>query len=184
MNLQPSTLSNEFVRLQPLVESDFERLHEVASDPLIWEQHPNPDRYKRKTFQIFFEGAMKSGSSFLVFDSQTNQLIGSSRYYGHDETTSTVNIGYTFLARSHWGTNHNRALKTVMLNYAFEFVDNVIFHIGAENIRSQKAIGKLGAIKIGELEMPYYGEQTKLNFVHQIQRENWISELFFRVIIP
>jgi RimJ/RimL family protein N-acetyltransferase len=173
-NLQP-TLQNEFVKIQPLQQSDFETLYSIASDPLIWEQHPNPDRYKRPVFETFFKGAMESGAAFLVFDLQSGKAIGSSRYYDIDPIKKSVAIGYTFLARDHWGSVFNRALKTVMLNHAFTYFDNVILHIGANNIRSQKATEKLGAKKIAEIEMEYYGEANRLNFVYQIEKDSWIK---------
>lgn len=171
--LQPAKLKNEFVTIRPLKEDDFETLYSVASDPLIWEQHPNKNRYQREVFQTYFEGAMESGGAFLAYDSASGIAIGSSRFYEYDETKRSIAIGYTFLARDHWGTIYNRALKSLMLQHAFKFVDHVIFHIGAENIRSQKAIEKLGAYKIGEIKMEYYGEEEKLNFVYQISKENW-----------
>ena len=166
-NLQP-TLQNEFVRAEPLKATDFEKLYAVASDPLIWEQHPNKDRYKREVFETFFQGAMESGGAFLVYDNKSNQPIGSSRYYEFNAEKNSVAIGYTFFARDHWGSTYNHALKKLMLDHAFQFVDNVIFHIGANNIRSQKAIEKLGAIKLAEEEIKYYGEQPELNFVYLI----------------
>jgi hypothetical protein len=82
-DLQPS-LENESVKIQPLQSIDFEVLYSVASDPLIWEQHPNKDRYKREVFETFFKGAMESGAAFLVIDKKTNKVIGSSRYYDLD----------------------------------------------------------------------------------------------------
>jgi RimJ/RimL family protein N-acetyltransferase len=170
---QPANLQNEFVKLNLLKASDFDRLYQVASDPLIWEQHPNKDRYKKEVFEVFLKGAVESNGAFLVSDTKTGELIGSSRYYGYDENEKTISIGYTFLARDHWGSIYNRALKTVMLNYAFKFVNNVIFHIGAVNIRSQKAIEKLGAKKTGEAEMEYYGEEKKLNYIYQVTKEEW-----------
>lgn len=171
-HLQP-TLENEFIKIQPLKKSDFETLYSVACDPLIWEQHPNKDRYKREVFEIFFKGAIESGGAFLVFDKQTGEVIGSSRFYDYSSENKSILIGYTFLARSHWGSKYNPALKNLMIQYAFQFADSVIFHIGANNIRSQKAIEKLGAKKINELEVEYYGEPSKLNFVYEIKKEDW-----------
>lgn len=168
-NIQP-TLENEFVKIEPLKESDFETLYAVASDPLIWEQHPNKDRYKREVFENFFKGAIESGGAFLVFDNKTNKPIGSSRFYDYNPTNKSILIGYTFFARSHWGSTYNPALKSLMIDYAFQFVNAVIFHIGAVNIRSQKAIERLGAVKVAELEVEYYGEPSKLNFVYEIKR--------------
>ncbi len=173
INLQP-LLQNELIKLIPLKESDFEMLYKVASDPLIWEQHPNKNRYQKEVFKTFFEGAIKSKGAFLVFNKKTEQLIGSSRFYDFDEENSSIAIGYTFLSRNHWGTTYNNALKTLMLNYAFEIVNKVIFHIGAENIRSQKAIAKLGAIKTDEIEMEYFGEEKKLNFIYEIEKVDGI----------
>lgn len=173
-NLQP-TLENEFVKIQALMLEDFEVLYSVASDPLIWEQHPNKNRYQREVFETFFKGAIESKGAFLVFDKQTNQAIGSSRFYDLNQDTKTILIGYTFLAKDHWGSIYNPALKKLMLNYAFQFVDHVVFHIGAANIRSQKAIERLGAKKIAELEVEYYGEPSKLNFVYQIDKVDWLK---------
>lgn len=170
--LQP-TLENKLIKIQALKQDDFETLYAVASDPLIWEQHPNPDRYKREVFEIFFKGAMESGGAFLVLDQQTGRAIGSSRYYELDETQSSIAIGYTFLARDHWGGIYNPALKRLMMEHAFQFVDRVIFHIGASNIRSQKAIERLGARKINEIAMEYYGEANRLNFVYEIKKQTW-----------
>jgi RimJ/RimL family protein N-acetyltransferase len=167
--LQP-TLANELIKIQPLKQTDFEALYKIASDPLLWEQHPNKDRYKREVFETFFKGAIESGGAFLVLNNTTGQVIGSSRYYGFDKETKTTAIGYTFIARDYWGKAYNKALKTLMLNHAFKYVDNVIFHIGANNIRSQKAINNIGAKKIGEVEMEYYGEPNRLNFIYQITK--------------
>ncbi len=171
-DLQPQ-LMNDIVLLKPLGSEDFENLYSVASDPAIWEQHPNKDRYKREVFETFFKGAMQSGGAFLIYDNQTQQPIGSSRFYEVNAEQKSVSIGYTFFAKDHWGSTYNRAAKTLMLNHAFQFVDTVIFHIGATNIRSQKAIEKLGAKKIGEVEMEYYGEPKKLNFIYQIEKKDW-----------
>jgi RimJ/RimL family protein N-acetyltransferase len=171
--LQP-LLENELIKLQPIKETDFEMLFEVASDPLIWEQHPNKNRYQKEVFEVFFKGAIESKGAFLVVDTKTNKTIGSSRYYDYDAALKTVIIGYTFLARDYWGTTYNRALKTLMLNHAFKFVESVHFHIGSHNIRSQTAIQRLGAKKINEIAVAYYGEPEKLNFVYEVKRSDWI----------
>jgi len=171
-DLQPK-LENDLIRVVPLKEEDFEVLFAVASDPLIWEQHPNKDRYKRNVFENFFKGAMESKGAFIVYEKETNKIVGSSRYYELDEEDSSVAVGYTFIAREFWGKGHNKALKTLMFNHAFQFVDKVILHIGATNFRSQKAIEKLGAVKIAELEVAYYGEPLKWNFVYQIDKVKW-----------
>lgn len=171
-DLQP-VLENGLVSLKPLREEDFERLYSVAADPLVWEQHPNKNRYEREVFQNFFKGAMASGGAFLISDVQTGEVIGSSRYYEVDEENGSVAIGYTFFDRKCWGKGHNPATKALMLGHAFTYFDKVIFHIGAENVRSQVAIQRIGAKKIGELVMPYFGEPDRFNFVYCIEKKDW-----------
>jgi RimJ/RimL family protein N-acetyltransferase len=171
--LQPTHLHNELVTIHPLVPEDFERLYKVASDPLIWEQHPNKNRYRKEDFTTYFTGAIASKGAFIVCDAKTGAVIGSSRLCEHNKEDKSIDIGYTFLARSHWGGPYNKALKTLMLNHAFTFVNTVIFHIGANNIRSQKSIVRFGAVKTGEIEMEYYGEGPKLNFIYQLDKTVW-----------
>jgi RimJ/RimL family protein N-acetyltransferase len=170
--LQPF-LENEFIRIRPLQTNDFDLLYQIASDPLIWEQHPNKNRYQRNMFDIFFNGAMESRGAFLVFDRKSGEAIGSSRYCEYKPQEKSISIGYTFLARDHWGGTYNQALKSLMLDHAFQFVATVIFHIGAINIRSQKAIETLGAKKTAEAVIEYYGEPGKLNFVYAIDKGDW-----------
>ncbi|RZL45620.1 MAG: N-acetyltransferase [Pedobacter sp.] len=176
-DLQP-TLENELIKIAPLKETDFEKLYEVASDPLLWEQHPNKDRYQREVFQNFFKGAMESKGAFLVTAKETGNVIGSSRYYELNEENSSVAVGYTFIGRDYWGKGHNNALKKLMFDYAFQFIDNIILHIGETNFRSQKATEKLGAQKIDTIEVAYYGEPAKTNFVYQVDKEYWVKHNF------
>jgi RimJ/RimL family protein N-acetyltransferase len=173
-NLQP-TLENKLVKLIPLKEEDLEALYEAASDPLIWEQHPDKYRYKREVFEKFFRGAMESQGAFLILDQNSGEVIGSSRYYDLDNDKKSIAIGYTFLARKYWGTTYNRAMKNLMLGHAFKFVDTIIFHIGAKNIRSQKAIEKLNARKASEIEINFPGEDERLNFIYEIDKNTWIE---------
>lgn len=172
INLQP-TLENEFIRLQPLQQNDFERLYAVASDPLIWEQHPNKDRYKREAFQTYFEGAMESKGALLVIDTITGEVAGSSRFYDYNEAEKSLLIGYTFIARKYWGKTYNPAMKALMIDHAFQYVDNILFHIGANNTRSQIAIGRVCAVKQKEIAVAYHGEPEKLNFEYLLTKENW-----------
>ncbi|HEY2683496.1 MAG TPA: GNAT family N-acetyltransferase [Steroidobacteraceae bacterium] len=170
--LQPS-LKNELVRIAPLRPGDFEALYAVASDPLIWEQHPSRDRYKREVFENFFKGAIESGGAFRVIDATNDELIGSSRYYDHDAAKNSVSIGYTFIARSRWAKGFNRALKDLMLDHAFRFVEQVTFEVGADNWRSRKAMEKLGGLYIAERSVSYYGEPPRLNVIFRIDKNAW-----------
>ncbi|MFM7672405.1 MAG: GNAT family N-acetyltransferase [Bacteroidota bacterium] len=167
MNLQPTHLRNELVQLNPLQEGDLDRLYAVASDPLIWEQHPNPTRYQRPAFETYFNGAMESGGAFLILD-QLGDVIGCTRFYDHVPAIKEIKIGYTFFARSCWGGPFNRCVKRLMLAYAFGYVDRVIFHVGKNNLRSRKAMEKIGAIQIAEESVAYFGEEPRSNVVYQI----------------
>jgi RimJ/RimL family protein N-acetyltransferase len=149
-------LAGELVRLRPLEENDFEALFAVASDPAIWEQHPEPDRYERKVFEGFFRGAIESKGAFLITDARSGEVIGTSRYLGFNPEKHSVEVGYTFLARRCWGNTYNRELKKLMCDYAFRFVDSVEFRIGAFNRRSRAAVEKLGA----ELEAEYAAKRA------------------------
>ncbi len=175
-NPQPATLTDGRVRLQPLQAADFEALYAAAADPLVWEQHPNPTRYQRPVFETFFAGAMESSGAFLITDAATGAVIGSSRFYDVDADQKIVLIGYSFLARSHWGGGTNRAVKTLLLDYAFAHgIAEVYFYVGANNRRSQRAMEKLGAEKTAEQEIAYHGEPPKLNFIYRIRRADWVG---------
>src|SRR5262245_26768651 len=100
-DLQP-TLKGELLELRPLRPEDFDNLYAAASDPLIWEQHPIKDRYKEEVFQVFFREALQSGGTLIAID-KDGRVIGSSRFHGYDQEKSEVEIGWTFLARPHWG---------------------------------------------------------------------------------
>jgi RimJ/RimL family protein N-acetyltransferase len=146
-DLQP-TLLGALVHLRPLRESDWDALYAVASDPLIWEQHPRPDRCTEPVFRESFRQGLESGGALLATDADTGEVIVHSRFR-HDPELGEIEIGWTFLARSHWGGRYNVEMKRLMLSYAFQFVDRVVFYVGAGNIRSQKAVEKLGATRAG-----------------------------------
>lgn len=171
-NLQP-TLGNELIKIIPLKEADFEVLYQAASDPLIWEQHPEQNRYQRNIFKEFFKSAIESKGAFLVKDNKNGNVIGSTRFYNYDKKNKSIAIGYTFLIRKYWGGAYNQAMKSLMLDHAFNFVGTVFFHIGANNIRSQKAIEKLGARKVGKVKINFPGEDERLNFIYEMDKTTW-----------
>jgi RimJ/RimL family protein N-acetyltransferase len=147
-NLQPN-LKGKLLSLRPLRPEDFQELYAVASDPLIWEQHPNSDRHELEVFKEFFQGAIDSGGALIATDLQDGRVIGSSRFHGYYPEKSEIEIGFTFLARSHWGGIYNGEMKQLMMQHAFQFVENVIFVIGPQNFRSRKAVEKIGGVLVG-----------------------------------
>ncbi|MDQ0476484.1 GNAT family N-acetyltransferase [Chryseobacterium sp. MDT2-18] len=174
-SIQP-TLENENIELLPLKETDFERLFMVASDPEVWAMHPNKERYKREVFHNFFKGALESKGAFLIIDKHSEEVLGSTRFYDFNENDKSIFIGYTFYGTKSWGKNINASAKKMMLDYIFQFVEKVIFHVGKDNIRSVKAMTKLGAENLGEEEVAYFGEASKTNVVFQIKKEDWKSK--------
>jgi len=147
-DLRPN-LIGELIELRPLRPEDWNDLFAVASDPLIWEQHPESDRYKEEIFKVFFREALECRGAFVIVDTTSQQIIGSTRFYGYDPEKSEIEIGWTFLARKYWGGRYNRELKQLMLNHAFKFVESVVLLVGENNIRSQKATEKVGGIRDG-----------------------------------
>src|SRR5262245_46724398 len=133
-------LRGELLELRPLRVEDYAELYAVAGDPLLWEQHPNRDRYQPEVFRAFFREAMDSGGALCARDLKDGKVIGSSRFHGYDRLKSEVEIGWSFLARSHWGGVYNGEMKRLMLEHAFQFVENVVFLIGPENHRSRRAV--------------------------------------------
>jgi N-acetyltransferase len=169
-DLQP-TLENELVLIRPLLEQDLDPLYQVACDPLIWEQHPHPNRYKRNDFELFFKDSIASGGALLIIDKKTATAIGSSRYKASDLVHIAVEIGWTFLSRRYWGGKYNLLVKSLMIDHAFKFYKDVIFYVGESNIRSQKAIEKIGGKKTTEVR---YRSATPNNaLTYRINRHEW-----------
>ena len=142
-------LIGDLLEIRPLRANDFDALFRVAGDPLIWEQHPEHTRYQEATFRTFFEEALGSGGALVAIDRATGQIIGSSRYHGYDANRSVIEIGWTFLARAYWGGQYNGEMKRLMLEHAFTWVNRVIFIIGPDNRRSQRAVEKIGGVRAG-----------------------------------
>jgi RimJ/RimL family protein N-acetyltransferase len=142
-------LTGDLLELRPLCPEDFPALYAVAADPLLWEQHPCKDRYREEVFAVFFREALESGGALIAIDRKDGRVIGSSRFHGYDEEKGEIEIGWTFLARSHWGGTYNGEMKRLMLRHAFRFVNSVVFLIGPHNFRSQRALEKIGGVRAG-----------------------------------
>ena len=161
-DFQP-TLSGPTVIVRPVMAGDWPALFDAGSDPQIWKVHPRSNRYTEPAFREYFDSAVTSKMAFVFVDRSTGRLIGSSRYYGYDAERSEVEIGWTFIVRSHWGGATNREVKRLMLDHAFGFVDTVIFWVGEQNWRSQGAMTKIGGVRREGLftrelsgDRPYY----------------------------
>lgn len=148
-DFQPTLLGDNLL-LRPLTEDDWESMYAVASDPLLWEVHPAWDRFKEPVFREYFAGAIESRGALAVIDRATGKIIGGSRYANFVPERNEIEIGWSFLARDYWGGAYNREMKMLMLTHAFRFFDSIRFNIGATNLRSRRAIEKIGARLDGE----------------------------------
>ena len=164
--LQP-TLEGELISLRPLRESDFGAAFAVAADPLIWEQHPAHDRWQEPVFRTLFEESIASGGALVAIDRSTGRIIGWSRYHGYSAEASEVEIGWTFLARAYWGGRFNGEMKRLMMAHAFRFVNRVIFVIGENNLRSQRAVERIGAVFAGPMTIDGRSDRV----VYEIRRD-------------
>ena len=142
-------LRGELVTLRPLRADDYDALYAVAADPLVWEQHPVKNRHEEVVFRQFFQEALESGGALIAIDAGTRKVIGSSRFHTYDADRDEVEIGWTFLSRTHWGGAYNGEMKQLMLRHAFQYVGRVILLVGPENVRSQRAVERIGARRAG-----------------------------------
>jgi len=145
-DFQP-TLVGPTITVRPITADDWPDLFAAGCDPKIWEVHPVANRYTEAGFRKFFDGAVNSKMGFAFVDRASGRLVGSSRYYGYEPERGEIEIGWTFLARSHWGGATNREVKRLMLDHAFTFADTAIFWVGEHNWRSQGAMTKIGGLK-------------------------------------
>ena len=173
-DLQPH-LKGALLELRPLEAGDWDELFLVAADSLIWEQHPENDRYKEDVFRIFFTDALESGGAFVVIDRKSRQIIGSTRFYGYDPEKSEIEIGWTFLARKYWGGRFNAEMKRLLLDHAFKFVQSVVFFVGENNVRSQRAMEKIGAIKLGTAIRTYGNHPPTPNVKYLLRRSEEVE---------
>lgn len=150
MNRQP-VLDGERVLLRPLTEDDWDALFAVASDKQLWAVHPSHDRWQERVFRAFFADAIANGGALAIIDKASGAIVGSSRFQAYDPADGgSVEIGWSFLARSHWGGGYNAEFKRMMLAHAFDSVARVLFRVGADNVISRKAMANIGGRLTGE----------------------------------
>jgi len=166
LDLQP-TLAGTHITLRPLTSLDFDELFAAASDPLVWAQHPDPSRGTREGFVSSFDNALKSKGCLVAIDA--SRLIGWSRYSNYVQG-ERVTIGYTFLARSHWGGVTNAEMKRLMLRHAFTDVQEVLFTVAERNLRSRRAVEKLGAERAGAEDAPRWGQ---IHVIYRLRPQLW-----------
>ena len=152
-DLQP-TLAGATLLLRPLAPEDFDALHAAACDPEIWALHPEPTRWQREVYARYFESGLACGGALVAVERSSGVVVGSSRYYHWKPESGEITVGYTFLVRRLWGGTANAELKRLMLDHAFGFASEVRFEVGRDNLRSRRAMEKLGAELLGERPAP------------------------------
>jgi RimJ/RimL family protein N-acetyltransferase len=168
------TLEGERLLLRPLRADDWPALYAVASDPLIWEVHPAHDRWQEPVFRAYFDDALAQGGAMAVIDKASGAIVGSSRWQGHDPANGgSVEIGWTFLARSHWSGAYNPELKRLMLAHAFRFVARVRFRVGETNWRSRRAMEKIGGQLTDAIDLSLMAGREVRHVVYEIDRESF-----------
>lgn len=170
-DFQP-TLEGARVTVRPIAPTDWPSMFAAASDPEIWKQHPASDRYEEVVFRQYFDDALRSGSAFTFIERESGRVIGSSRYHGLDATTREIEIGWTFLARKYWGGSYNTETKRLMLEHAFLFVDTVVFWVGETNLRSRRAMEKIGGILRGGAHYREVGGNHP-DVIYEIRKTQW-----------
>ncbi len=172
MDRQP-VLEGARLLLRALVAEDWHALFAVASDPQVWAIHPQHDRWQEPVFRRFFADAMERGGALAVIDKSNGAIIGSSQY--KPEGNGAVEIGWTFLAPSHWGGTYNREMKRLMLAHALQFVERVEFRVGECNLRSQRAMAKIGGRLTDRFDMVDTPSGPMKHVIFEITRESFAS---------
>jgi RimJ/RimL family protein N-acetyltransferase len=175
MDRQP-VLSGERLVLRPLRDDDWDALYAVASDPQLWALHPMHDRWQQPVFRAFFVDALEQGGALAIIEQATGGVIGSSRFQGHDPAgAGSVEIGWTFLARQHWGSGYNAEMKRLMLGHALQFVERVLFRVGEDNVISRRAMEKIGGRLMDEVERIATDRGDIVHEVYQIDRTGFAA---------
>lgn len=170
-NWQP-TLTGPTVTVRPIGQDDLDAMHAAASDPLVWEQHSERNRHERAVFERFFQGALACGGGLAIVRNADSCIIGSTRYYDWEPAGPSVIVGYTFLARAHWGGSTNREVKALMLGHAFQTVATVWFQVSPGNIRAQRSLERLGA-HLDRRELVSVAGVPSDRLIYRIDRASW-----------
>lgn len=157
MDVKPVTLRGHGVRLEPLDEATHAAgLRRAAEDERLW-THMYVDA-RGAGFEVWLADALGAASAglhlpFAVLESQSGEIIGSTRYLNMDAQHRRMEIGHTWYVRRCWGTHVNPACKLLLMAHAFEVLgaNRVQLRTDARNTRSRAAIARLGAAEEGVL---------------------------------
>ncbi len=152
-------LRGRHVCLQFLTESHREILRPLAKDERIWEYTKTlllTDNYNQQ-FDNYFNEALTfpamGAQTFAIVTVADDRMIGMTRAYDLDRRVRKVTIGHTWYVPEVWGKAHNKECKLLLLTYLFDTLglERVDFKVASQNIRSQKAVEKIGGVREGSL---------------------------------
>ncbi len=166
-------LTSDLVSLRPLAPDDWTALYRAASDPLIWAGHPAHDRWQEPVFRRFFDDGLASGGALVAADPASGALIGSSRFDCARAGPGEVEIGWTFLVRDRWGGATNGAMKRLMIAHALDHFERVVFLIGEHNIRSRRAIARIGGVLTPRVSDAVLAGQPVRHLIYTIDRDGF-----------
>jgi RimJ/RimL family protein N-acetyltransferase len=156
MNVQPVELVGSRARLVPLVSEHAHALLEAGRDPTIWTYLPRHPRTLADMKALVAEALERRDAGvdfpFVVLDQADNgQVVGSTRLCDIDRANRSLEIGWTWLDSAVWRTRINTECKRLLLGHCFETLGaiRVFLKTDARNVRSQKAIERIGATKEG-----------------------------------
>jgi N-acetyltransferase len=160
MNVNIEKLRGKYVYLELLTPDHIETLRLLAKNERIWEftKAFSIDQEFDKNFDEYFgtaidKNAMGGQQAFVIRKPSDNTVIGMTRFYEIKPKDKRAAIGYTWYTPDVWGMVHNKECKLLLLTYIFEELGycRAEFHVAHQNIRSQKAVEKIGGVKEGEL---------------------------------
>ena len=168
-------LEDALVRLRPMRADDWDALYAVASDPQIWALHPAHDRWQEPVFRAYFEEGLAQNGALVIIDKASGTIIGASRYDRLLAGEGEVEIGWTFLARSHWGGAYNRSIKRLMIGHALTRYEAAIFLVGETNIISRRAMEKIGGVLTDRRETVMRAAEPISHVIYRISRADFAT---------
>jgi RimJ/RimL family protein N-acetyltransferase len=184
MDIEISKLKGKHIYLELLQPFHKETLRDLAKDERIWEGNRGFSLNETfdEQFDIYFAAAidnkaMGSQQAFVIRKTNDNSIIGMTRFLNIDKKEKRLEIGYTWYIPAVWGKVYNKECKLLLLQYTFEELNfnRAQFNVAGQNIRSQKAVEKIGGVKEGVLRKYGYRNDGSLkdNVIFSIIDDEW-----------
>ena len=183
MQIEIEKLSGQYVYMELLTAAHIPVLRQLAKNEAIWEFTRGiliDDNYDRNFDEYIGlatdKNAIGGQEAFVIRQTTDNAIMGMTRFYDINPKDKKLAIGYTWYVPAVWGRIHNKECKLLLLNYVFETLGwtRVEFHIAGQNLRSQKAVEKIGGVKEGVLRKHNYRQgQVRDMVMFSIIDDEW-----------